>query len=124
MKNKKGFTLTEILVVIVLLVVVTGSTIFGIDEISKQSREKRLKELIKDIERATDVYFSDNDVYNDALLNGGIENRCTRLYILQNEGLIDMDLINPVTNKRIPGNLCVYSTLDEDGVITHTFSID
>ena len=124
MKNKKGFTLTELLVVIVLLVVVTGSTVFGIDEISKQSREKRLKELEKEISHAADIYFADNSVYSLSLLNKEIDQRCTRLYVLQNAGLLNQELINPITNKRIPANLCVNSTLNEEGVIIHEFDIN
>lgn len=124
MKNKKGFTLTELLVVIVLLVVVTGSTVFGIDEISKRSSEKRYEELIKEITHATDIYFVDNPVYTKSLLNKDIDEKCTRIYILQNAGLLKNDLINPINNKRIPGNLCVYSYVNQDGVIVHEFDLN
>lgn len=120
--NKKGFTLTELLVVIALLVTITSSTIFGIDEISRQAEERSLKELKKEIEQATDIYYSNNDVYRKSLLNGEVTERCTRLYILQNENLLDINLKNPVTDENIPGNLCVYSRL-KDGVIVHTFEI-
>lgn len=122
--NKKGFTLTELLVVITLLVAITTSTIFGIDEIASQAKEKSLRELIKEIEQATDIYFSNNEVFTKSLLNGEIEEKCTRVYVLQNEGLLDINLKNPVTDERIPGNLCVYSRVDEEGIIKHTFKIE
>ena len=121
--NKKGFTLTELLVVITLLVAITTSTIFGIDEIASQAKEKSLKEIIKEIEQATDIYFSNNQVYAKSLLNGEVEEKCTRVYILQNEGLLDIDLKNPVTDERIPGNLCVISKLNSDGIIIHEFKL-
>lgn len=124
MKNKKGFTLIELLVVIVLLVVITGGTVFGIDEISENARNRRLEELKREIEMATDIYFSNNEVYRTPLLNGEIEEKCTRIYVLQNENLLDQDLINPKTNERIPANLCVNSRLNEDGVIVHEFKLD
>ena len=124
MKNKKGFTLIELLVVIIILVSVAGTTIIGIDEITKQTQEKELKNIINEIELATDVYINSNEVYRKSLLNGEITEKCTRVYVLQNENLIDLDLKNPVTNKRIPGNLCVYSRVDEDGIIKHIFTID
>jgi len=124
MKNKKGFTLVELLVVIVLLVVITGGSIFGIDEISENVREKRLEELLRQIEMAADVYYSNNEVHRSALLNGEVNSKCTRVYILQNEGLLKTDLINPTTNERIPGNLCVLSHLDENGVIVHEFNLE
>ena len=117
MKNKKGFTLTELLIVIVLLVSILGTTIFGIEEISKQAKYKSLNETIKDIERATDIYFTNNPVHAKALLNGEIEEKCTRLYVLQN-------LENPTTGQRRPGNLCIKSKLDESGVIVHTFELE
>lgn len=123
MKNKKGFTLIELLIVIVLLVIITGGTILGIDEISSSAREKRLKEVIKEIEMATDVYYSNNEIQRTSLLNETVKERCTRIYVLQNEGLLDVDIINPLTNERIPGNLCVNSHLNEEGVIVHEFKL-
>lgn len=123
MKNKKGFTLTEILVVIVLLVVISGSTIFGIDEISKKSSEKRLNELIKEIKLATDVYISNSETLEKELLNGNIEEKCTTIDTLQNEGLLDFNLKNPLTNESISNDLCVYTTLSTDGTLIHEFSI-
>ncbi len=124
MKNKKGFTLTELLVVIVILVAVAGTTIFGMEEISKKSDEKSLREIEKQIKLATDVYLSNNDVYLKSLLNGEIEEKCTRLYVLENEGLLDINLTNPLTKEKIPGNLCVISKVNPDGVIEHTFDFD
>ena len=124
MKNKKGFTLTELLVVIVILVAVAGTTIFGMEEISKKSDEKSLREIEKQIKLATDVYLSNNDVYLKSLLNGEIEEKCTRLYVLENEGLLDINLTNPLTKEKIPGNLCVISKVNSDGVIEHTFDFD
>lgn len=123
MKNKKGFTLTELLIVIVLLVSILGTTIFGIEEISKQATEKSLNEIIKEIERATDIYFTNNPVYSKALLNGEIDEKCTRLYVLQNEDLIDINLENPTTGERIPGNVCIKSKV-KDGVIIHKFEYE
>lgn len=123
MKNKKGFTLTELLVVIVLLVAIAGTTIFGIDEIANNSKEKSLNELVKEIELATDLYINNNEVFSKALLNEEITEKCTRVYVLQNEGYLSLDLKNPVTNERIPGNLCVMSKLNEDGIIIHEFNL-
>lgn len=124
MKNKKGFTLTELLVVIVLLVSILGTSIFGMDEISKQANTKSLDEIKKEIEMATDLYFSNNPVYRKALLNGEIEEKCTRVYVLQNEDLIEINIKNPATGERIPANLCVYSRVNEKGVIVHRFDLE
>lgn len=123
MKNKKGFTLTELLVVIVILLALTSGTVFGIERIQHGSLEKQLEEIITEIEEATDVYLNTNPLYLQELLNNPNKERCTRVYILQNEGLVKTELINPLNNKRIPANLCVYSKV-VNGVITHEFKFD
>ena len=63
MKNKKGFTLTELLVVIVVLITLTTGSIYGIEMIQNGSEDKQLRDLIDSIEEATDVYLSLNPVY-------------------------------------------------------------
>ena len=124
MKNKKGFTLTELLVVIVVLLTITSTSIFGVQKIQEESAKKRLAEIIDEIELAADVYLSSHPVYTEQLLNSEGQTHCTRLYILQKEGLLDIYLTNPVTNKRIPWNLCVYASVDTNGVVVNTFNIE
>lgn len=124
MKNKKGFTLIELLVVIALLVVVTGSTIFGIDEIGNKSKEKRLDDIKREIELAADIYITNNSFYREELLNKRITEKCTRVYTLQSEGLLNTNLTNPLTNERIPANLCVISKLNEEGIIVNSFDLN
>lgn len=121
MKNKKGFTLTELLIVIVIVVSISIGSIIGINQVQKEISKNRLDELIIEIEEAADVYISLNDVYIDQILNDN-ESICTKIYILQSEGLLKGDLINPVNNERIPANLCVYS-YNDNGVIKNSFEI-
>lgn len=123
MKNKKGFTLTELLVVIVVLITLTTGSIYGIEMIQNGSEDKQLRDLIDSIEEATDVYLSLNPVYIDELLNDPSVVKCTKLYTLQNEGLLDINLINPKTKRRLPGYLCVDSKV-VDGVIVNEFIFD
>lgn len=119
--NKKGFTLTELLIVIVLLIVVMGSTILNMQKISEESRIKNLKRIKTQVELATKVYFNNTKVYEQSLLNGTSTEICTRLYVLENKDLIDIDLTDPMTGKRIPGNLCVMSRLNDEGIVEHHF---
>ncbi len=121
MKNKKGFTLTELLVVIVILVSIVGTSIFGIEEISNQVKLRKQNDLITEVEQAADLYINTHEVYRLAILNNEVEEHCTRVYTLQNEGLLKTDLIDPMTNDRLPANLCVTSKLNEDGVIVSEF---
>lgn len=119
--NKKGFTLTELLIVIVLLIVVMGSTILNMQKISEESKIKNLKRIKTQVELATKVYFNNTKVYEQSLLNGTSTEICTRLYVLENKDLIDIDLTDPMTGKRIPGNLCVMSRLNDEGIVVHHF---
>ena len=119
--NKKGFTLTELLIVIVLLIVVMGSTILNMQKISEESKIKNLKRIKTQVELATKVYFNNTKVYEQSLLNGTSAEICTRLYVLENKDLIDIDLTDPMTGKRIPGNLCVMSRLNDEGIVEHHF---
>ena len=124
MKNKKGFTLIEILIVLVILVTVTTGATIGIKEIQKKSEQRSLKELYTMIETAADTYLSINDENREELLNDEITEKCIRIYTLQNGGLLKEELSNPVTKKRIPGNLCVISYINEDGLIENHFDLD
>ncbi len=124
MKNKRGFTLIEILIVLVVLVTVTAGATIGIKEIQKRSEERSLRELYTMIETAADTYLSINDEYREELLNDEITEKCLRIYILQNEGLLKEELSNPVTKKRIPGNLCVISYINDEGLIENHFDLD
>ncbi len=120
--NKKGFTLTELLVVVVILLLVMGTSVIGMQKISEESKIKNLKRIKTEVEEATEVYFTDNNIYEQNLLNGSADEICTRLYVLINKGYIDMDLTNPLTGKRLPGNLCVVSKVNsENNIIEHRF---
>ena len=124
MKNRKGFTLVEILIVLVILVTVTTGATIGIKEVQKKSEQRSLKELYTMIETAADTYLSINDENREELLNDEITEKCIRIYTLQNGGLLKEELSNPVTKKRIPGNLCVISYINEEGLIENHFDLD
>ena len=120
--NKKGFTLIEILMVLVILVSITVAGTFGIQSIQKKSEEQALNELYSEILSAADVYLNENETFTTDILNKEVDEKCIRIYTLQNEGLLSTSLTNPVTKKLIPGNLCVISYLGEDGTIKNVFS--
>ena len=122
MKNKKGFTLVEMLAVVTILALATSSSIINIQKISKESKEKRYNDVINEIVMATDVYINNNDALRKSILNNNTK-VCTRIYTLQNEGYINSDIINPLTNKLLQANMCVYSMLDEEGNIIHEINL-
>ena len=59
MKNKKGFTLIEIIVCIVLISLIATISIILLKNNSDKSEDKNKKEIVS----AADVYFSLNDKY-------------------------------------------------------------
>ena len=122
--NKKGFTLIEIMIIIGIVAVIstTGTILFT--QTIKELNEKKLVDTIDEIELATDVYFNKYPYLIEELYKGYTGDKiCTHIYKLQNEGLLDKNLRNPITGERISGTLCVYSTLDENGNIKHNFSL-
>ena len=126
MKNKNGFTLTELLVVMVLLLAISSSTMIGLRNIEQKSREKQREETIKMIEKAADVYLTTHEDILLNLLNGGTTDGkvCTKIYQLQNDGLLEEDIENPMTNTLIQANLCVYSSVDANGAVVSKFELD
>ena len=63
MKNKKGFTLIEIIVCIVLISLIATISIILLKNNSDKSEDKNKKEIVS----AADVYFSLNDKYKKEL---------------------------------------------------------
>ena len=122
MKNKKGFTLVEILVVLTLLVALTTTTLLSMESIRKNSGEKRLKELYSEIELATDVYLVNHGEIAEKLLNDESTSECVKIYKLINEGLLRNNLTNPVNGDPIPANLCV-NVYILDGAVVSEFSL-
>lgn len=100
MKNKKAFTLVEIIVCIVLIVLVGTSTTIAF----KLNNSKNNKENINNsIKTALDVYLnlykdSDGDKYIDGINNGG-KGLYISLNTLVSEGLLEKDIINTLENE-------------------------
>lgn len=69
MKKDKGFTLTEILVVIVLLGVVATISIPTVKSIIEKNRKKTFQESIKGIIRSTELYISSEAIATDFSYN-------------------------------------------------------
>ena len=123
--SKKGFTLVEITVVIAIVAFISTASIITFNQITDKVNNNELEDLITQIELATDVYFNVHTEYITQLYESDESDViCTRLYKLQQDGLIDMNLINPITDERISGTMCVYSSLDENKNIIHEFEIE
>lgn len=95
---KKGFTLVEVLGVIVLLGVIALIAYPAIDNTIKDSREKAYLENIRNIEKTAETYSVSNDLgYNE-------EYQKLQLETLKKAGLLkDEDIQNPVDNSVMNG---------------------
>lgn len=68
--GKNGFTLTELLVVISIILVITASVLTVVPRLSKEIQVKSARTMIDRLEMAIDHYYSDNRSYP----SGDIEN--------------------------------------------------
>ena len=107
MKNNKGFTFVELLVVIALLSIVLMLTISQVQRVNNNSKIKLCKNKLSLIEESLNLYLDNN---RDLFSNSGIcdekpvSNSCyTSVLKIAEQGIIDYDkdknIINPVNNK-------------------------
>lgn len=97
-KNKKGYTLIEIIIAITLITVIATISIVSITNIKKSSETKRLNNAFKVFDNALDVYLSNHsEIYKN--IEDNVEGAVITLEVLKNEGLVSDKIINPITNK-------------------------
>ena len=106
MKNK-GFTLAELLGVIIILAVVSSITIVTITNSMKNSKEKLYNVQIDNIIVGAKTWASGN-VFN-LPENDGEFIKIT-LGQLKQEGFVDSDITNPLTNELFDDNMQIIIT--------------
>ena len=62
-KNKKAFTLIELLIVMVILAILSGLGLMAFGTIQQKSRDSRRKQDLANISKALDTYYNDYGVY-------------------------------------------------------------
>ena len=115
MKNKKGFTLIEMITVLVLISLIALITITSVTKLLNNSKEKLYENQMEQIESAARLWGADNMLIlpNDSTSNVVCEYKnidsCPEDYkkliidlkLLQDSGYIGQDIKNPKTNKPI-----------------------
>ena len=94
--NKKGFTLVELLGVIVILALVVGGGVFGIIKLIEKSRGESASISVESIKKATIVYSAEkenDDNYWKTISRKGYEGKyfCVTVEELINKGLLPKD---------------------------------
>ena len=103
---KKGFTLVELMTVIIILGVLALITYPIVDKSIKQSKEKALDRTIKSIIDASYEYSIENDLGYNSIY------KKLQFDTLIDAGLLKENIINPVTNQELQG--CVlYRWIDD-----------
>lgn len=114
---KKGFTLAELLGVIVILAALLLISIPVVDKIIKQSQEDLYNKQIDSIKLAINLWISDKYKLNEG------ESITLTLSQLKEEGLVEFDITNPITKELFPNDMILtienkegqleYNVLDE-----------
>lgn len=112
--NKKGFTLIEILGVILLLAIILVIAIPKVINILDQSKQNLYDSTISEIERVTSQYLTSNpnEVEDTLPFNVTVTTLCNANYL-------DCPIKNPIDNSDIDGYVEV--NLDSNGYYTYTF---
>lgn len=112
MKNKKGFTLVELLIVIVIMTGILGLAIVSVNEISTKQKIKAKERVEEQIIVAAKAYFKDNEYFLRSIASSFEEEGYITLGTL-----VKLDYLNavtdPTTNKKM--DLCSYVKVTPDG---------
>ena len=109
MKNKKGFTLVEIIAVIALIAVIVG--IFIVNLVGKNDPKENNKDTVKQILSAADAYVSANKSEIEKLYEGYNFVDIT-IGDLKNNGLLSEDITNKETSEKYKDEEVVRVTIN------------
>ena len=122
MKNKNGFTLVELLAVIVILSLLALLTSTAVTKLVKDSKEDLYQNQIELIKASAEAWGADN-IYK--LPPAG---ECSYITVenLKQYGILDSSVVDPRTNEQIPDSLKIKisSNTGQYGNIITTYEVD
>jgi len=111
MKNKRGFTLVELLAVIIVIGILTMVAIPTIERIAKENREKVYQQQLDNIVLSLKSWASDNRIHLPEEEN---ENLTMTLGNLKSEGYIEHEVKNPLTGKCFDNRMTLVITKEQN----------
>lgn len=120
--NNKGFTLVELLAVIVILSVLAILTSYAVTNALKKSKDSLYDNQIDIIKVAAEAWGSEN--------TNKISDSETCKYItlknLQDYGILDENIVNPKTNEEFPADMAIKITTEvtEYGNLNIVYEVD
>lgn len=120
--NKKGFTLVELLAVIILLGLLTFVIYPSVTGIMKEGKEKAYQQQLSNLKESAVRYVSDHtDIIDEIETNGSYK---INVNILITEGYVkrtsDGKIYNPIDKSEINGCFVVENS-DEYNQLTYTY---
>lgn len=121
--NKKGFTLVELLVTIVLLGIIGGIVIYNMTNISHVTKESDYDRFIAEVKSAASSYADLNpEAFNELYVSRAY--MYIKLDDLVKKGLLDENRENPFTKEKIDLNELVKASLDTtNGAVTFEYPL-
>ena len=110
---KKGFTLVEMLGIIVILSVVAIITYSGITTLNRKSKIKEFEDYKKTLYMAAETYLNINNIDKN-------NENCISVTTLLEQNLINNVVMNPDTNKE-EYNASIISKKDNAGVLVFEY---
>lgn len=109
--DKKGFTLAEVMGVIVLIAAISLVIIPLVDKQLKESNQKLYDSSIDSLKNSIGLYMADKNLdINESLT--------ISLYQLKQTGLVDTDFKNPVTGEFFPNDIII-TVKNVDGTLVY-----
>ena len=122
MKDKKGYTLIEILMVVAIIAILGLTATIGLSKVINNSKQDKYDQMIGEIKEAANVYISIVEPDLNASLYVDMSETVT-IEQLQTSLLLDENLKNPKDNSLVSGNV-VITYNSASGSISYDINLD
>lgn len=121
---KRGFTVVELLAVIVIIALLSSITMLKINDSSTERRKQDYKNMVKLIEKNTSILISsDNEIYSKVTNNlVNSSDNCKIFYqVLIDNNLVDETEKNPITGDYINPESYTIVSIDNNYNLKYKF---